>query len=57
MIKVKKVEKKTKLIGTTVTENDLETIKKISESYGLSVSSYLRQVISEQIKMEAKSAN
>lgn len=57
MIKVKKVEKKTKLIGTTVTESDLETIKKISESYGLSVSSYLRQVISEQIKLEAKSAN
>jgi len=57
MIEIKKAEIKSKMLATTITEPEYEDIKKIARKYGLSVSGYIRQLVSQQIKAEAKIAN
>lgn len=57
MIEIKKAEIKSKMLATTITAPEYEDIKKIARKYGLSVSGYIRQLVSQQIKAEAEIAN
>lgn len=52
MIEIKKLEIKNKMLATTITEREYSEIKKIAKKYKLSVSGYIRQLVSRQIEAE-----